>query len=176
MTDTTASGESDLEEAPHFEVDPYERRWMLFSIVMLLVFLTTVTVAGFFMGIQVNGEEQRVNPQTLAETEPWSNPGLREVGDGKYVAYIVARTWAFEPNQIEIPVGATVDIYVTSPDLQHGLKVADTNVNVQVVPGQVSKLTYTFDKVGSYPFICHEYCGTAHASMFGTINVVNKEN
>ena len=63
-------------------------------------------------------------------------------------------------------------IYVTSPDLQHGFKVTDTNVNMQVVPGQVSKLEYTFEEVGDYPYICTEYCGRGHATMFGTISVV----
>ena len=43
-----------------------------------------------------------------------------------------------------------------------------------VVPGQVSKLTYTFDEVGEFPYICHEYCGTGHAAMFGTVKVVSE--
>jgi cytochrome c oxidase subunit 2 len=36
----------------------------------------------------------------------------------------------------------------------------------------VSKLTYTFDRIGEYPYICTEYCGIGHAAMFGTIKVV----
>ena len=32
-------------------------------------------------------------------------------------------------------VAAEIDIYITSSDLQHGLKVTDTNVNIMVVPG-----------------------------------------
>jgi cytochrome c oxidase subunit 2 len=61
---------------------------------------------------------------------------------------------------------------VTSTDVQHGFKIQDTNVNMQIVPGQVSKLTFTFDEVGEYPYICTEFCGLGHAAMFGTVMVV----
>ena len=71
-----------------------------------------------------------------------------------------------------MPQGAEVTIYVTSQDVQHGFKITDTNVNMQVVPGQVSKLTYTFDRIGEFPYICHEYCGIGHAAMFGRVKVV----
>jgi cytochrome c oxidase subunit 2 len=56
--------------------------------------------------------------------------------------------------------------------VQHGFKIQDTNINMQIVPGQVSKLTYTFDRVGEFPYICTEYCGLGHAAMYGVVNVV----
>lgn len=153
-------------------IDPYERNWMRLSVLLLVVFFATVSIAGFAMGFQVNGEDGEVDPRTVLETEPWSSPGVREISPGNYQAYVVAKTWAFEPREIEIPVGSTVEIFVTSPDLQHGMKIVDTNVNMQVVPGQVSKLTYTFDEVGEFPYLCHEYCGRGHAAMWGVVNVV----
>lgn len=154
-------------------IDPYERNWMRLSIVLLVAFFATVSIAGFAMGFQVSGVDAEVDPRTVLDSEPWSEPGLREVADGEYQAYVVAQTWAFQPAVLEIPVGSTVEIYVTSPDLQHGFKITDTNVNMMVVPGQVSKLTYTFDEVGEYPYICTEYCGQGHAAMWGTVKVVN---
>jgi cytochrome c oxidase subunit 2 len=175
MTDATVPetppGESG--EVPSFEIDPLERHWMRFSAVLLLAFLATVTTAGFFMGFQVAGAEQEVDPRTILETQPWSEPGLREVAPGEYEAYVIAQAWNFSPRELEIPVGSTVDIYVTSPDLQHGFKITDTNINMQVVPGQVSKLTFTFDDIGEFPYLCTEYCGQGHAAMFGVVNVVD---
>ena len=63
---------------------------------------------------------------------------------------------------------------VTSVDVQHGFKVSDTNLNMQVVPGQVSRLSFTFDEVGEFPYICTEYCGQGHAAMYGTIRVLSE--
>ncbi len=40
-------------------IDPYERGWMILSVGLLVVFLGTVTVAGFFMGFQVERRRRR---------------------------------------------------------------------------------------------------------------------
>jgi cytochrome c oxidase subunit 2 len=124
------------------------------------------------MGFQVPGEEARVDPATITESGPFANPGVRQIAPSEFEVYVVSRTFNFDPAEIVVPQGATVTIYVTSQDVQHGFKITDTNVNMQVVPGQVSKLTYTFDRVGEFPYICHEYCGIGHAAMFGRVRVV----
>lgn len=153
-------------------IDPYEKNWMRLSIALLVVFFATVTVAGFVMGFQVSGNEARVDPRTLTQTEPWSKPGLRQIGANEYEAYVVSQAWAFVPRELDVPVGSKVTIYVASADLQHGFKITDTNVNMQIVPGQVSKLEYTFDTVGEFPFLCTEYCGKGHPTMYGVVKVL----
>lgn len=157
-------------------IDAYERNWMIFSAVLLVLFAAAVSVAAFGMGIEVPAPEQRVDPRTVAtdSNSPWSNPGLREIAPGKYDAYILARAvpqWEYLPKEITVPVGSSVSFYVTSPDVQHGFKIQDTNANFMVLPGQVSKLTITFDKPGTYNFICTEYCGSGHAVMYGAVIV-----
>lgn len=157
-------------------IDSYERNWMIFSAIMLVLFATAVSVAAFGMGIQVPAPEQRVDPRTVATdpNSPWSNPGLREVSPGKYDAYILAHaipTWEYLPKEITVPAGSKVTFYVTSPDVQHGFKIQDTNANFMVLPGQVSKLTIKFDKPGTYNYICTEYCGVGHGVMYGAIIV-----
>ena len=175
MSDTTETephaGEPDVLV---MGTDPYERNWMRFSVVLLLAFFATISVAGFAMGIQVNGADAEVDPRVVTDSGPWAEPGVREISEGEYEAWVIAQTWAFVPREITIPVGAKVEIHVTSPDLQHGFKITDTNVNMQIVPGQVSTMSYTFDEVGEFPYICHEYCGTGHAAMFGVVNVVSQ--
>ena len=154
-------------------IDPYERTWIGVSIVLLVVFMVAIGVAGFALGIQVPSPEQRVDPRTVATdtNSPWSDPGLRELSPGKYEAYVLAQTWAFLPREITVPAGSSVTFYVTSKDVQHGFKIQDTNVNMQIVPGQVSKLEIKFDEIGRYDYICTEYCGAAHAIMYGTVIV-----
>lgn len=159
---------------PRLHIDKYEKNWMRFTIILLIVFAAAVTVAGFALGFQVPSPEERVDPNNL--TGPWENPGLRELSTGIYELYIIgnAETWQFNPREVEVPVGATVTFYVTSTDIQHGFKLQNTNINMQIVPGQVSKLTYTFDTAGEYPYICTEYCGVGHAAMFGSLTVVEQ--
>mgnify|MGYP001617037147 CR=1 FL=1 len=162
--------------AKNMHINVYERNWMIFSAIMLVLFATAVSVAAFGMGIQVPAPEQRVDPRTVATdpNSPWSNPGLREVSPGRYDAYILAHAipnWEYLPKEITVPVGSRVSFYVTSSDVQHGFNIQNTNANFMVLPGQVSKLTITFKNPGTYNFICPEYCGVGHGVMYGAIIV-----
>jgi cytochrome c oxidase subunit 2 len=154
-------------------INSTERLWGILAIATLVGFLIAITIASLAYGVQVPAPVERVNPNTLAQQEPWSKPGLRELAPGKYEVYIIAqsKTWQFNPNKIEIPAGSTLTFYVTSTDVQHGFRLMETNINMQIVPGQVSKLTARFDKPGEYKFICTEYCGAGHAAMSGSLIV-----
>ena len=170
-----ADGDAEeLDEQLTMGIDPWEKNWMRVSVAMLLIFFVAVTVAGFAAGYQLPGDDGRVDPRTVTQDGPWAEPGVTEIAPGQFEAYVVAQTWNFAPREIVLPVGAEVTIYVTSPDLQHGFKVTDTNINMMVVPGQVSRLSFTFDEIGEFPYICHEYCGQGHAAMFGTITVLSE--
>jgi cytochrome c oxidase subunit 2 len=172
---TTFEDEPEIDESSlTMGIDPWERNWIRFSVVLLVAFATLVTIAGFAGGFQLPGADTEVDPRTVAAEGPWADPGVREIAPGQFEAYIIAQAWSFNPREIVLPVGAEIDIYVTSVDVQHGLKVTDTNVNMMVVPGQVSKLSFTFDEVGDFPYICHEYCGQGHAAMYGTVKVLSE--
>jgi len=156
----------------HIHIDPYEKNWIRISIGFLVFFVIMITIAGLALGIQVPTDEGRVDPNTLDSALPWSEPGLREIVPGEeYEVYVVARRFSFDPREITVPVGAKVTFWATSADVQHGFALDGTNVNMMVIPGQVSKLAATFDEPGEYNFICHEYCGLGHAVMYGTLTV-----
>jgi len=160
-----------MTEKTSLHIDPLERTWILVSIGILIIFAIAVTIAGFAMGIQVPAPVARVDPKNVALEGEFANPGLRELAPGKYEVYILAQTWQFNPKEIRVPAGSEVTFFVTSKDVQHGFKLGGTNINMQIVPGQVSSLTGTFDKAGTFTFICTEYCGAGHAIMYGQLIV-----
>ena len=160
-------------------IDPREKNYIVVTVAMIIIFATALLVSAFAYGIQVPTPYERVDPNTIATpgASPWGDPldeRVRELAPYKYEAYILAQTWAFLPNKITVPEGSSITFYVTSKDVQHGFIIADTNINMMIIPGQVSTLTATFDKAGEYNFVCNEYCGVGHQTMFGTI-VVEKE-
>lgn len=161
-------------DKPTFHLHPYERIWLIASAALLVVFAIVITLAALSGGIAVPSPVARVNPQTVDKEGPFATPGLRELAPGKYEAYIMSQIWSFNPREITVPAGSTVTFYVTSKDVQHGFHLDGTNINMQIVPGQVSKLTAKLDKPGEYNFICHEYCGVGHAAMFGKVIVTPK--
>lgn len=155
-------------------VDRSEKLYIIISVVLISVFFVALGISSFVYGIQVPVPELQVDPRTIATPapgNPFGEPGLRELAPGKYEAYVLARTWSFTPREIRVPAGSTVTFYVTSIDVQHGFRISQTNVNMQIVPGEVSKLTATFDHPGEYDIVCHEYCGVGHHTMAGKVIV-----
>lgn len=152
-------------------VDLYEKAFLILSLIMLAVFMV-----GIFIGVSVHGVNlpepyARVDPQTLTETAPFDEPGIKEVAPGRYQATIVARMWRFEPSEIRVPAGSTVEFVISTKDVIHGFWIGNTNVNAMVLPGEVTVVEHTFDEPGEYTVMCHEYCGLGHQAMSGKIIV-----
>jgi cytochrome c oxidase subunit II len=145
-------------------VDPYEKAWMVASGIILILFLLAVGASAFY-GFRLPGQEKSVDPSHMPE------PAVVQRGPGRYDVYMRAQIWSFVPNEIKVPAGSTVTFYVTTPDLEHGFLIERTNVNLMVLPGQVSKTTARFNEPGEYRFFCHEYCGLGHHTMFGKVVV-----
>jgi cytochrome c oxidase subunit 2 len=169
------------ENLPDLHVDRYEAVWIRISVITTVIFTLAVITASVSYGIQPPGVTARIDPQTLmTPPSPFADPQLREIAPGKYDLYVRAQTWSFMPldplSPLHIPAGSQVTFYATSMDVQHGFKITETNINMMVLPGQISTLTATFDKPGIYNVICHEYCGAGgptigHHTMYGQIIV-----
>jgi cytochrome c oxidase subunit 2 len=157
-------------------IDRTEKIFIIGSIIMVVIFASAIAVSSIAYGIQVPAPYEQVNPNTVATpgNSPWGAPvdeRVRELAPGVYEAYILAQTWVFQPNEVRIPAGSEITFYVTSKDVQHGFVIERTNLNMMVLPGQVSKATMTFNEPGEYYFICHEYCGVGHQTMYGRLIV-----
>ena len=144
-------------------MDKREKRVIFASVGLMGVFFLAVILATSGFGITV--------PDCITDQEPYAEAEVIKLDDTHYEVHTIARMWSFEPSEIEIPVGSTVDLFLTSADVVHGFQIAEKAVNMMAVPGQVTATSTTFDKVGSYSIICHEYCGANHHSMEGVIHV-----
>lgn len=152
-------------------VERLERIFIWISFLLLDLFFIAVLVAAFFGGIQLPNPGGLVDPEQLANTPPFDNPGIRQVADGEYEVVMIVQTWQFIPNEIRVPAGSTVRFRITSRDVVHGFEIPHTNANIMLIPGQVSEVTVRFKEPGEYPIICHEYCGIGHQAMFARIFV-----
>jgi cytochrome c oxidase subunit 2 len=149
----------------------YELAWILPSIAIPVGMLVALVVTAFGVGVHLPGDSGRLDPTKVAETPPFNQPGVVQVGPGRYEVRMVAGIWVFTPNEIRVPAGSTVEFVATSRDVVHGLHVDRTNVNVMLLPGRVARATARFDRPGEYPFVCHEYCGISHHTMWGKVIV-----
>jgi len=145
-----------------------EKIWMFFGVVMLAVFLAVLGVYAFSMGLQTPHSHAHadVDPEKLAETPPFDQPGVYQVGENEYEAVIIMYAFGFTPNEITVPAGARVHFIITSSDVVHGFEIVGTTVNLMAIPGEVNRVSYTFDKPGEYLILCNEYCGIGHQAMY----------
>ncbi|MGH2318045.1 cytochrome c oxidase subunit II [Planococcus sp. SE5232] len=149
----------------------YEKLWLIIGSLILVVFLAILAIQTFYLEMGPPSHAEMMDPQEVRESELFADAELTEIGDNEYEIAIVAEMFAFQPGDLEIPAGATVHFTLASPDVTHGFKITDTNVNVMVVPGHISKVSHTFDEAGEYLILCNEYCGLGHEFMANTITV-----
>ncbi len=84
---------------------------------------------------------------------------------------MTAQQFAFSPSSIQVNLGDTVILHVTSTDVQHGIVLPDFNVNQQLPPGQTKTVTFVANKKGTFEFSCDVPCGPGHREMTGSITV-----
>ena len=149
----------------------YELAWILPSVALPVGMLAALLVTAFGAHIHLPGQAATIDPARIDSTPPFDRPGLVEVGVGRYEARIIAGIWFFNPPEIRVPEGSEVTFVATSRDVIHGLFLPEADVNVMLIPGQVTRITTRFPKAGAYTFICHEYCGLAHHTMAGKVIV-----
>lgn len=153
------------------KVHTYEKAFLLTGGAMLVAFLGALLYASVAMGIHLPGHVARIDPEKVLETPPFNQPGLRQTGPGRYEATVVATAFAFLPGELRVPAGSRVTFTVTSRDVLHGFAIEGTRMNMMLIPGQVSRNEYTFERPGEYLIVCHEYCGAGHHTMHGKVIV-----
>lgn len=144
-------------------MDKREIRVIIFSGAVLSIFLFAILYNAFSRKIDV--------PACVPFNAAFEKPQLKQVDDNTYELFMVAHMWSFTPDDVEIPKGATVDLYLSSKDVVHGFHIVSKDVNLMAVPGAINKTTLHFDESGVYNIVCHEYCGAGHQNMMGRIIV-----
>ncbi len=161
-----------MTEREHAGIARWERRWLSVSGLMSLFFVLLIAYSLATEGAHIAQRSGRTTPDQLTSNPLFAEPGLRLLAPNQFQVTAVAQAFAFVPAEIRLPVGAEVDFFLTSRDVIHGFQIQDTNVNVEILPGEISYLHYTFDNVGEFRLTCNEYCGISHQNMLGKIVVV----
>jgi cytochrome c oxidase subunit 2 len=150
-------------EEPKDSVNPVEKRVLLGAVLFTGVSLALIAYATFGLGATV--------PTCLPKGGLFEHGSVAKRGAKNYELHFLAKMWGFEPSRVRVPVGSTLDIYVTSKDVLHGFEIDGTNVNLMVVPFAMTSASVHFSKPGIYHVDCHEYCGAGHQKMNAVIEV-----
>lgn len=149
-------------------IDKYEK---------IVMAITGLVIALFIFSILYAKDKYKSNlPECIPFNKAYTVAKVNKIDNKTYQVFAVAQMWQFQPTEIYIPVGSEVDFYLTSKDVVHGFNIADKNVNMMAIYGNINKTTVKFEKPGIYYITCHEYCGIGHQNMQAQVIVNDPAN
>lgn len=109
----------------------------------------------------------------------WALGRFPERASRELTVHVVAHQWWWEvlyttdsvgdrittADEIHIPVGQPVRVFLTSRDVIHSFWVPELQGKLDLIPGDTNDLRLAADKPGTYVGVCAEYCGLQHAHM-----------
>lgn len=135
-----------IEDYPSVTRSAYKIRAIFFSVFLI----SGVAIAGLTLGDLPYGAHEELNKEAV-------------------MVNVMGHQWRWDIDRTELPVNTPVIFNVSSSDVNHGFAIYNDDLKLiaqtQAMPGYINKLTYTFDKTGTYKILCLEYCGLAHHSM-----------
>jgi cytochrome c oxidase subunit II len=158
---------------------PDERRWLIVAAVWCVVLFTGMYVWLALGDQQAPVESYRIDPEVFrSEVDAFVEEYQVDEVDGAAIVappagsdvYLQASQFAWRP-VLQLEVGETYRLLVSSTDVQHGLSLQPVNLNFQVLPGYLSVIEITPNETGEFPIVCNEYCGLGHHLMTGLIVV-----
>jgi len=78
-------------------------------------------------------------------------------------------------DEMHLPINVPVTLNLTSADVIHSFWVPAMRLKNDTIPGMVTAIKFTPDKLGRYPIICAQFCGTLHSTMNKQVLVIEDQ-
>jgi cytochrome c oxidase subunit 2 len=152
-----------MEEGRHHESNPLMRSTLIGWAALVAVGLVGLSIASFFGDRSM--ASAAANPKlsiTLTANQWW--------WDVQYNASDNSKTLR-TANELHLPVGVPVHIYLRSNDVIHSFWVPSLAGKEDLIPGRENDITITPMRIGIYRGQCAEFCGAQHAHMALVVSV-----
>ena len=87
------------------------------------------------------------------------------------VIRLTVKKFAYSPATVVVRKGVPVLLEITMLDRIHGFKLPDFDLRADVIPGRVTRLSFTPEEEGEFPYLCDIFCGEGHEDVSGTLVV-----
>lgn len=175
---------------------------LLFIVAVSMVFLVGLTIAMIFFVVRY-GRRRHPKPEAVRQSTAlevtwtliptvlvlamffYGYSGftlIRSPPEDAMVIKVLGRMWdwSFEyengkkADVLRVPVGEPVRLALESGDVLHSFFVPSFRIKEDVVPGRETFLWFKPEGLGTADVFCAEYCGTEHAFMMSTIEVMEE--
>jgi cytochrome c oxidase subunit 2 len=110
--------------------------------------------------------------------------GAFRAPDDATVIYGIGKQWMWkfqhpegqrEINTLHVAAGQSFKVVLTSEDVIHSFYVPAFRIHMDVLPGRYTSVWFQPTRPGKYHLFCSQYCGTNHAGMRGSVEVMEPE-
>ncbi len=129
-----------------------------------------VVAEQFAWNIHYPGKDAKFGKTKIKLIDQQNNPIGLDVTDDK------AKDDFTTVNQMHIPVGRPVIIYLSTKDVIHAFALPAMRVKQDVLPGMAIKTWFTPTKTGKFEIVCDQLCGIGHYRMKGYLTVDSQKD
>jgi cytochrome c oxidase subunit 2 len=97
--------------------------------------------------------------------QPANGLVVESIGHQWYFTFRYPQVHGEVTDEMHLPVNQPVVLNVTSADVIHSFWVPAFRLKADMVPGLINTIRLTPTRVGRYPIVCTEFCGTLHGMM-----------
>jgi cytochrome c oxidase subunit 2 len=87
------------------------------------------------------------------------------------VIKMTVERFRFSPSTLELKLGESVVLEISSLDRKHGFAAPDFDVDIEVTAGKPVRVRLTATRAGTFAFHCSIFCGSGHEDMQGVLVV-----
>lgn len=153
-----------------------EFRWGMLVIAIIVFLIGMMVYMSLHWATMPPARVETIDPTTihLAGEFTEGNLGAAVEPNGSVTVRLIANQYSFTPQCILVPANTPIKFRGTSADVMHGFNIAQTNVNIMLVPGYIANFETNFKQPADLDMPCHEFCGTGHASMWAHVKIIDK--
>jgi heme/copper-type cytochrome/quinol oxidase subunit 2 len=85
------------------------------------------------------------------------------------VVKVTMKKYEIHPSEIRVGRGESVQLEVSTTDVQHGFDVPDLGISESIQPGRPALVAVNTDQAGAFVIACGIICGPMHDDMRGRI-------
>lgn len=122
--------------------------------------------------IQKNAVGKVVGAGLLAITVLFTTTTISPAATSQRRIEVAAKRYVFEPAEITIKAGESIDLVLTSADVPHGVRFHELGVDLNTEKGKPAEAKFTPHETGTFIGHCSVFCGSGHGKMTLTIHVV----
>jgi cytochrome c oxidase subunit 2 len=153
-----------------------ELRWAVVVIAIIVFLVGMMAYMGLHWTTMPATRTETIDPTTLHLDGEFTeaNLGSAVEADGSVTVRLIGMQYSFTPQCLLVPTDTDITFRGTSADAVHGFNIAQTKVNIMLVPGYIANFRTRFKEPADLVMPCHEYCGAGHAAMWAHVKVIDK--